>query len=161
MLLDVIVAGGVSVILCLAIFFDLRKLRLPDGLSLALLVLAPLHLAGLETWGALGWQLGFALCVFVALFAAFAFRLLGGGDVKLLTALAIFVPINQIAAISLTFSGALVAGILFVLVARHLQGGKPSNWAFLTSNKLPMGLSIGLAGLAVVVSNAAHGLGLT
>lgn len=159
MLPDLILGAGLITILCLAIYHDLRSLRLPDGLSLALLALFPLQMLHLGGWHPILMQIALAATVFAVLLTGFAFRLLGGGDVKLLSALALFVPIPLLAHTFLAFSAALVLAIALVLTARALWRGTNSRWQFLTTRKLPMGLAIGMAGLFVSFAQATGGLG--
>ena len=73
--------------LVIATLTDLRKREIPDSLSAVLVVLAVV--GKLLSWHPVSWTgilLGFAIA-FGASFALFALGGLGGGDVKLLTAL--------------------------------------------------------------------------
>jgi prepilin peptidase CpaA len=73
---------------------DLRRREIDNWLNLAIALTAPVYwlAAGLD-WVAVLFQLALALLTFMAACALFAMRQMGGGDVKLLSALALwFVP---------------------------------------------------------------------
>lgn len=134
--------------LCVAtILFDLRDMRIPNVISLA-------YLALFVVWAALAWsdialasRLGLSAVVFAVTFALFALRLMGGGDTKVLSAMALFIPIEHASSIVLLFSLCLLASIAVVLALRAVVDGGGSQWAVLSRAKLPMGLAIGATGL--------------
>ncbi len=68
-------AGVLAIALLIAAFTDLRRRQIDNWLNAAIAALA---------------QLGVALAAFVVLAGLFALRMMGGGDVKLLTALALW-----------------------------------------------------------------------
>ena len=73
--------------LAVAAVFDVRSRQIPDAISIALVLVAiGAKLAGLHPVSWSGVVLGFTLA-FLLSFALFAIRGLGGGDVKLLSAL--------------------------------------------------------------------------
>jgi len=80
--------AGFSGLMAVAAFEDLRRLVIPNGLILALCVLWPLHLALAPnlTLATGGLAAGCAAAVFVVGAMLFSRGLMGGGDVKLLTA---------------------------------------------------------------------------
>lgn len=73
---------ALSVVLVLAVFFDLLERRIPNYLILAGLS-AGLLLAIPEGWGGAGRFLGGALAGMALFFPFFALRLVGAGDLKL------------------------------------------------------------------------------
>jgi prepilin peptidase CpaA len=84
--------GGLSVAIWLvlaacavAVLTDLRARRIPNALTAAL-ALAALALHALQGWASLGAAVVTLVAVLVIGSIAFAFRWLGGGDVKLLAA---------------------------------------------------------------------------
>ncbi|MGI9355478.1 MAG: A24 family peptidase [Rhizobiaceae bacterium] len=133
----------------IVIYSDLRHMRIPDRLSFLLLGLF-LLLALSQPFSETGLRIAQALCVFLLCFAGYFFRLLGGGDVKILTALSLFVPLTYASEVLLVFSGTLIGGTSLVVLARRVTSDTSSDWAYLNSSKLPMGVPIGLAGLIVV-----------
>lgn len=75
---------GFAALMLLAAFEDLRRLIIPNALTLSLCVLWPFYLAATPSlYEALG-ALGCALAVFLAGALCFSRGWLGGGDVKLL-----------------------------------------------------------------------------
>ena len=129
-----------TIALCI-IAFDLRKMRIPDALSFTLLGLF-IGSCVLEMPADIFGRLALSATVFVLSFVAFARRMIGGGDAKIMTALAFFVPIGALAEIALLFSATLILGTLFVILARKVLAPKP-NWAFLQTSRMPMGVCIG------------------
>ncbi len=134
-------------VLVATILSDLRRMRIPNSYGLTALALFAVT--------ALVWppadlmaRLLVALVVFALGFIGFAFRLIGGGDVKMLAVLMLFVPVPTALLFANLLSASLLAGILFILGLRRLPvtggGGWTGIWG---SARFPMGLSIGLAGL--------------
>ena len=66
---------------------------------------------------------------------------------KILTVLSLFVPTSQLPEIMLVFSVCLIAGTGSVLFCRRIYATADSDWAFLGTRRMPMGLPIGMAGL--------------
>jgi prepilin peptidase CpaA len=86
--------AALATALLFAAITDLRRREIDNWLNLAIALAAPLYwlAAGLD-WVAVLFQLVLALLTFMAACALFALRQMGGGDVKLLSALALwFVP---------------------------------------------------------------------
>lgn len=84
--------AGLAIALLVAAFTDLKRRQIDNGLNAAIALAAPLY------WWAsgmslpdVGWQLGLALLTFAVSALLFALRQMGGGDVKLLTALALWI----------------------------------------------------------------------
>ncbi len=137
----------IAIILC-----DLRFMRIPDAISLLLILIFCASVPFSLPMGAVLWQVLTAVLVLVLGITAFAFRLLGGGDVKALAALVLLIPTKGLAAFALSFSACLILGVVFVQTMRFLITAKSSNWAFLNGEKrFPMGVSIGGAGLVYSV----------
>lgn len=92
--------------------------------------------------------MGIGLAVLVVGIAANAARLLGGGDVKVLAALVLFFPPDDLLRFAFVFCLCMIVGILLLLpIRRALRSASPS-WRGLQENrKYPMGVSIGMAGL--------------
>jgi prepilin peptidase CpaA len=66
-------------------FHDLREFKIRNTLVLVLAALFFLHAALSGRWVVLHWNLAFAAGMGLLLLIGYAFRLLGGGDLKLLT----------------------------------------------------------------------------
>ena len=85
---------GLAIALLWVIVTDLRSRTISNRLTLAIALGAPLYWIsiGLPLWPAIAFQLGLAVVVFAVCCVLFAIRQMGGGDVKLLTALALWIP---------------------------------------------------------------------
>jgi prepilin peptidase CpaA len=144
-----IVSGACLVALALllagAAASDARRLTIPNWLcgAVALLSLPYWAASDVALWPAYAWQLGFALVVFAALAALFAAGVMGGGDVKLLAALALWLPVR--AYVEMMMLVAVAGGALtLALLLRHRlarREGRP---------EIPYGLAIA-AGAALTL----------
>ena len=144
-----IVSFGLIAVLASAVYFDLRHMRIPNQLSIILIAL----FAGLALtlpMSEIGVRLVQSVVVFVFCFTFFALRLMGGGDVKILACLALFVPLSQAAEIVLGFSAGLMGCTLLIVLARKALRFNGSDWAFLNTGKMPMGVPIGLSGIGML-----------
>ncbi len=134
-------------VLCAVAWNDLRHMRIPNllvGIAVGLFVLC----TPLLGWSEIAWRLGAAVTVFALGTAAFALRLVGGGDVKMLAALMLFVPPQTLTLFGYAFSVALVLGVLFVMALRIARVFRNSDLVGIRARgKFPMGISIALAGL--------------
>ena len=84
--------AGLAIALLVAAFTDLKRRQIDNGLNAAIALAAPLYWwASGMSLAAVGWQLGLALLTFAVSALLFAMRQMGGGDVKLLTALALWI----------------------------------------------------------------------
>lgn len=90
MVITIFVAAGLSTLLFIAAFEDMRERRIPNGITLAIAALWPLHVVTAPVPVAWAASVGIAAIVFVFGFVLFHFRLLGGGDVKLTAAMTLW-----------------------------------------------------------------------
>lgn len=83
--------AALATALLVAAFTDLRRREIANGLNAAIALCAPLWWLSMGFgWTAIGFQLALAAVTFVVACILFAIRQMGGGDVKLLTALALW-----------------------------------------------------------------------
>lgn len=137
----------IAPLLLAAIYFDLRYLRIPDLISVALIVVFAVY-AIVATPDDLLTRISVAAGVFALGFLAFAARLVGGGDVKLLPALLLFIPVQGLILFANVFSLSLLIGVAIIVALRRTGLAAASGWKSLSQPRaFPMGLSIGLAGL--------------
>ncbi|MCR4377026.1 MAG: prepilin peptidase [Rhodospirillales bacterium] len=144
-------------LVCYGAWSDARTLRIPNSVSLALLVaFIPMALVagiGLE---AAAWHLGVGVVVLVIGFVLFAFGLFGGGDAKLMAAAALWVGWNQV--LFFIFAVVLTGGVLSVLVVLLRKGlGLWPDWlvrsaeGLFTPNKaVPYGVAIAVGAMFTV-----------
>ncbi len=88
---------GLAIALLWVIVTDLKSRTISNRLTMAIALGAPLFWlsVGLSFWPGVAIQIGLALAVFAVCCILFAIRQMGGGDVKLLTALALWIPPSQ------------------------------------------------------------------
>ena len=86
--------GALAMALLVAAFTDLKSRTIANKLNLVIAAGAPLYwwTSGLALWPGVGIQLAIAAITFFVCALFFAIRQMGGGDVKLLTALALWFP---------------------------------------------------------------------
>lgn len=139
--------------LLLAAYTDLRRREIDNWLNAAIALGAPLFwIASGLTWPEIGYQLAIALATFAVLAGLFALGAMGGGDVKLLTALALW--IQPMPFLKLIVIMALVGGILTLVFGA---------WHVIRRNRtkiaIPYGIAISVAGLWIIADQylpAAH-----
>lgn len=140
--------AALAIALLVAGFTDLRTRQIGNWLTGAIALSAPLFwwASGLALWPDVAIQVGVALAAFAVLAALFAFGAMGGGDVKLLTALALWVEPR--AFVQLVVIMALLGGVLtIVFAAWHMIRGRKDRLA------IPYGVAIASAGLWVLSVN--------
>ena len=136
---------ALAAILVVAAAIDVRTFTISNRLNLTVALLAPLYWASaaLPLWPGVGIQLASGAAVFVLLAGAFYAGMMGGGDVKLAAALALwFSPASTIKFLVLT---SLAGGVLTLVVlawhrAKHREG-RP---------EIPYGVAIAFGGLAIL-----------
>lgn len=142
-----ILLAALAIALLCAAFTDLRSRRIDNNLNAAIALAAPLFwwASGLG-WPAIGLQLAVAAGSFALLCGLFALRAMGGGDVKLLTALALWIRPGWFA--QLVVIMALLGGGLTVVAAGwHIARRSTGRVA------VPYGVAIAGAGLWILTSD--------
>lgn len=112
--------GSLAIALLVAALTDLKRRQITNRLNAAIAVIAPLYwVTGGFTLTEIIWQIGVAAAVFVIAAIFFARGSMGGGDVKLLVALALWFP--PLAYFQLIFMMAIVGGAMSMIAgARNL-----------------------------------------
>ena len=143
-----VAAGLLAVALVRAAIGDLRSRTIPNWLNLAIALGAPLW------WWAHGWslwpdvaiQLGLGLAVFLLFAACFAIGAMGGGDVKLITALSLWLPLVPL--VRMLFAMALLGGLVTLATLAFHRLRKRQD-----TPEIPYGVAISLAGLWVFAND--------
>jgi prepilin peptidase CpaA len=133
----------------------LRTRKIGNWLTGAIALAAPLFwwASGLSLWPGVALQFGLALAAFAVLAGLFALRAMGGGDVKLLTALALWIEPSLFLTLILTM--ALLGGVLTVAFgAWHVMRRRHDKLA------IPYGVAISLAALWTLYLGYAPGLAI-
>ena len=89
-----VLLAALAMALLTAAFTDLKSRTIGNKLNIAIAAGAPLFwfATGLDLWPGVAMQIGIAAATFAVCALFFAIRQMGGGDVKLLTALALWFP---------------------------------------------------------------------
>ena len=136
---------SLAALLVAAAVIDVRTFTISNRLNLTVAVLAPLYWLSiaLSPWPGVAVQLGGAAVVFVLLAAAFYAGMMGGGDVKLASALALwFPPASTIKfLVFMSLAGGLLTLIILVWHRAKRREGKP---------EIPYGVAIAFGGLAIL-----------
>lgn len=143
---------GLLIALAIALVFaavtDLQRRQIDNWLTGAVAITAPAFwwTSGHALWPNVALQLGVAVLAFAFLCGLFALRMMGGGDVKLLTALALW--IEPMAFMQLLIIMAIAGGVLTMVMAA---------WHFMMNQKerlaIPYGVAIAFGGLWVLAAN--------
>lgn len=133
---------ALGALLIAATITDLRARIISNRLNLAVALLAPLWwLAnGYALWPDMAVQLLVGAAIFTLFAALFALGMMGGGDVKLLTALALWFPWQAV--LSLIVLMALLGGVVTLVTVIHHRMTRR-----LGQPEIPYGVAISLAAL--------------
>ncbi len=140
--------------LTLAAVSDLFTMTIPNRLSVVIVLgfflIAPLVGLGLP---AIGMSVAAALVVFIVCFGLFAFRVMGGGDAKLLTATALWFGYDPSLIVFLVTVAYVGGGLtlLFLLLRTQADSvmamGIRLPASLTTEKKIPYGIAIAFGGL--------------
>jgi prepilin peptidase CpaA len=140
-----ILLAVLALLLLVAAGLDLRSRTIPNGLNLAIALLAiPFWWSsGLAIWPDVALQIGLATAVFGLFALAFAAGMMGGGDVKMLAAVALWLPPGALLVLLVIMS---IAG--GVLTAAMLIRHRITRAAH--KLEIPYGVAIAFGGLWLI-----------
>jgi prepilin peptidase CpaA len=143
--LSVALLGMLAAMLVIAAATDIRSRIISNRLNAAIALLAPLYWwsAGLSPWPDMAIQLGLGLGVLILFAALFAAGMMGGGDVKMLAAIALWLPAGAL--LSLLMIMALLGGVVTIVTVIHHRMTRRIGQV-----EIPYGVAIALAGLWVI-----------
>jgi len=134
--------GLLAAILLWIAVMDIRTYTISDRLNVAIALLAPVYWwsAGVPLWPNAAMQVGVAILVFLFFAGAFYLNVMGGGDVKLASALALwFTPYDTLRLIVVM---SIVGGLLtLVVLGIHRARRKPDR------PEVPYGVAIAAGAL--------------
>ena len=138
--------AALAIALAFAAYTDLRRRQIDNWLNTSIALGAPLFwLVNQQGWVDIVFHLIIALVMFILLAGLFALRAMGGGDVKLLSALALW--IEPVWFVKLLMVMSVLGGLLTLVVAV---------WHFSSRRKgriaVPYGIAISFAGLWALAS---------
>lgn len=134
--------GALAIALLIAAFTDIRRRQIDNWLNAAIALGAPVYwwAQGLSVWPDVAIQLALGITTLVVLAGLFALKLMGGGDVKLLSALALWLA--PLTFVKLLVVMSLLGGLLTIVFAA---------WHYTVTRrrdaKIPYGVAIASAGL--------------
>lgn len=140
-----ILLGVLAALLLWAAVTDLKSRIIANWLNLAIALLAPVYwwATDLAPWPEMAVQLALGVGVFGLFAGLFAMGWMGGGDVKLLAALALWLPL--LAMLKLLLAMSILGGVLtLAVVAIHRFRNLKTN------PEVPYGVAIACAGLWVI-----------
>ena len=139
--------GGLAIALAVAAVTDIARRQIDNWLNAGIALCAPLFwIAQGLTLAAIGWQLAVTAIAFVVLAGLFAIRAMGGGDVKLLTALALW--IKPLWFLHLLAVMAVAGGVLTLVMGLwHIARRQRERLA------VPYGIAIAVAGIWVLLAD--------
>lgn len=140
-----ILLGILALLLVVAAIIDIRTRTIPNPLNAAIALLAPLFWlsVGLHLWPGVAIQVGIAVAIFLVLSIAFFVGMMGGGDVKMAAAIALwFSPAGTLRfLVFMSLAGGLVTLVTMVWHRRTGREGKP---------EIPYGVAIAIGALAIL-----------
>jgi prepilin peptidase CpaA len=137
--------GVLACLLVLAAITDLRARIISNRLNLAIALIAPLYwlACGNPLWPDMLLQLGLGILIFSIFAGLFALGMMGGGDVKMLAALALWFPWQVL--LLLLFLMALLGGVVTLITVLHHRFTRRTG-----PPEVPYGVAISLAALWVI-----------
>jgi prepilin peptidase CpaA len=141
-----ILLGILALLLVVAAVIDVRTFTISNRLNLGVALMAPLYWwsAHLPLWPDIGIQVAIAAGVFALLAVAFYAGMMGGGDVKLAAALALwFSPQSTLR--FLVFMSIAGGVLTLVVVGIHRLKKKPGK------PEVPYGVAIAVGGLLILI----------
>ena len=137
--------GLLAVLLLVAAVIDVRTFTISNRLNIAVALLAPLYWwsVGLPLWPDAAIQIGVAMAMFLLLAGAFYAGMMGGGDVKLAGALALwFSPASTLKFLVLmSIAGGVLTLIVLGVHRFRKNEGRP---------EIPYGVAIAFGGLWIL-----------
>lgn len=142
---QLILLAFLAALLVVAMVTDWRRREIDNWLTGAIALLAPVWwwASGLAPWPDMAVQIVLGVLILAIGVGLFAIRAMGGGDVKLLTALALWLPglvLMKMLVIMSLIGGVLTVGMLLWHRLRKLQG----------QPEIPYGLAISAATLVIL-----------
>jgi prepilin peptidase CpaA len=141
-----ILLGILALLLVVAAVIDVRTFTISNRLNLGVALMAPLYWwsAHLPLWPDIGIQVAIAAGVFALLAVAFYAGMMGGGDVKLAAALALwFSPQSTLRfLVFMSIAGGLLTLVVVGLHRLKKKPGKP---------EVPYGVAIAAGGLLILI----------
>ncbi|WP_258191199.1 prepilin peptidase [Sphingomonas sp. PP-CE-3G-477] len=124
---------------------DARTREIANWKNAVIALLAPVwwYANGLDLWPDMAMQVGCALAVLAVFLVAFHFGMMGGGDVKLIVALALWLPFPAFLSMLMVMS--IAGGVVTIVMMIERRIKKNSGQI-----EVPYGVAIAFAGLLAI-----------
>ncbi|ASK86849.1 prepilin peptidase [Sphingorhabdus sp. SMR4y] len=143
--------GGLAIALIVAAITDIKSRHISNWLNLGIALGAPVYWisSGMSLWPEMIGQIGLAAVIFTIFAAMFAVGAMGGGDVKLLTALSLWMP--WLTFLELLVIMSIAGGLLTLLmmIGKTIQKTEGPL-------KVPYGVAIAFSGLWMIWGITGH-----
>ncbi|MEY4472641.1 MAG: hypothetical protein RL671_945 [Pseudomonadota bacterium] len=142
-----VLLAALAIALVVAAVTDIRRRQIDNWLNAAIALTAPLYwwASDLGLWPGVAWQVGLAAITLAICAGLFALRAMGGGDVKLLAALALWISPPWF--LKLVVMMSLLGGLLTIVLA-FWHGARRRRERL----AIPYGVAISSAGLWTLAS---------
>lgn len=135
------------VLLLLACWTDIRSRTIANELNAAIAILAIVWwwISGEPLWPDIALRTGIALIVFAVFAGLFVIRMMGGGDVKMIAALALWLPLPRLMTMLIVM--ALAGGVItmFLLIRHRWRRNEERP-------EIPYGVAIAIGGMWVIAN---------
>jgi prepilin peptidase CpaA len=136
-----------AVLLLMAAWTDIKTRTIANELNatIALLAIVFWFVIGEPLWPGVALRVGIALALFAIFALLFVLKMMGGGDVKMIAALALWLPIKGLVSMLtvMALSGGLIGLFLLIRQKWRPNAEKP---------EIPYGVAIALGGLWVIAN---------
>jgi prepilin peptidase CpaA len=140
-----ILLAGLAALLIVAAVIDVRTFTISNRLNLTVALLAPVYWlsVAMSPWPGVAIQLAAGTTVFAILAGAFYAGMMGGGDVKLAAALALWFPplVTVKFLVLMSLAGGALTLIVLIWHRAAKREGRP---------QIPYGVAIAFGGLAIL-----------
>lgn len=161
--IQILAAAAGLILLLAAAGSDIWRYRIPNYLVLGIVGAFAVYALAAANWPQLGWSLLAGLSVMIVGTVLFALRLFGGGDVKLLGALALWTGFADLPRFLLVMGAAggilALAWVLFHVILRRARSqavpapaGEPAPGPAM-SKRIPYGVAIAISGFDFFLLN--------
>ncbi len=136
-----------AVMLLMAAWTDIKTRTISNELNatIALLAVVFWFIAGEAIWPDIAIRIGVALGVFIVFAVLFMLRMMGGGDVKMIAALALWLPLGALMVMLTVMALAGGAITLFILIRQRWRPNAERP-------EVPYGVAIAIGGLWVIAN---------
>lgn len=150
-----ILLATLAIILVVAAVIDVRTFTISNGLNATVALMAPLYWwsIALPLWPDAAIQVGVAMAVFAALALTFYLGMMGGGDVKLAAALALwFSPASTVKfLVIMSLAGGLLTVVVLILHRRKSRSEPADNGEKEREKpEVPYGVAIAIGALWIL-----------